>query len=234
MRRENIAPLAFSVKLFGSQRLKAAVEVTPFSSHLARLLAAATLAGGMSPASAFLVTIAPGTRAIYLQVGTGTFAGTYSTGGTPGNNATVNKVSVTVPAAALGTGTRAMTSDSAVSNSPYDNFVFCTAPAQVYIGGFYRLPGAGGNATLSVTTPATLSNASANTIAFSSISWVSSGNGDPTATIPSGTFAGASQTLLSVAPNNWFESCMAFSYANAQAVAAGTFNGRATYTLTAP
>lgn len=214
--------------------MEAAVESTPFSSHLARLLVAATLAANMSPALAFLVAITPGPRAIYLQVGNGTFTGTYNAGGTPGNNATINKVSVTVPAAALGTGSRAMTSDSTVSNSPYDNFVFCTAPAQVYIGGFYRLPGGGGNATLSVTTPATLSNASANTIAFSTISWVSSGNSDPTATIPSGTFTGAAQTLLSVAPNFWFESCMAFSYANAQAVAAGTFNGRATYTLTAP
>ncbi len=214
--------------------MEAAVESTPFSSHLARLLVAATLAANMSPALAFLVAITPGPRAIYLQVGNGTFTGTYNAGGTPGNNGTINKVSVTVPATALGTGSRAMTSDSTVSNSPYDNFVFCTAPAQVYIGGFYRLPGGGGNATLSVTTPATLSNASANTIAFSTISWVSSGNSDPTATIPSGTFTGAAQTLLSVGPNFWFESCMAFSYANAQAVAAGTFNGRATYTLTAP
>lgn len=210
------------------------MEITFFSRHLAKLLVATTLATGISPASAFLVAITPGTRAIYLQVGTGTFTGTYSTGGTPGNNATINKVSVTVPAAALGTGSRAMTSDSAVSNSPYDNFVFCTAPAQVYIGGFYRIPGAVGNAALTVTTPATLSNATADTIAFSSISWVSTGNGDATTTIPSGTFAGASQNLLSVAPNFWFESCMAFSYANAQAVAAGTFSGRATYTLTAP
>jgi hypothetical protein len=206
----------------------------PFSSHLGRLLVLAALAGVTSPASAFLVAITPGTRAIYLQVGSGTFTGTYNAGGTPGNNGTINKVSVTVPAASLGTGSRAMTSDSTVSNSPYDNFAFCTAPAQVYIGGFYRLPGGGGTATLSVTTPATLSNATANTIAFSSISWVSSGNSDPVATIPSGTFAGAAQTLLSVAPNFWFESCMAFSYANAQTVAAGTFSGRATYTLTAP
>ncbi len=210
------------------------MEITFFSRHLAKLLVAATLATGISPASAFLVAITPGARAIYLQVGTGTFTGTYSSGGTPGNNSTINKVSVTVPAAALGTGSRAMTSDSAVSNSPYDNFAFCTAPAQVYIGGFYRIPGSVGNAALTVTTPAKLFNATADTIDFSSISWVSTGNGDATTTIPAGSFTGPSLNLLSVAPNFWFESCMAFSYANAQAVAAGTFSGRATYTLTAP
>ena len=45
---------------------------------------------------------------------------------------------------------------------------------------------------------------------------------------------GTTQTLFSVARNNWFESCLTFSYANANMVAAGTFTGRATYTLVAP
>ena len=199
------------------------------------VLSGTALAFASAAAQAYLVAINPGPRALYLQVGTGTVAGgTFAGGGTPQDNATVNQVSVTVPAAALGTGSRAMTSNSAVANSPYDGFAFCTPPAQVYVGGFYRLPGGGGNATLSVATPATLVNATADTIAFTSISWVSGGAGDATPTIPSGTFVGATQTLLSVARNNWFESCLAFSYANAQPVAAGTFNGRATYTLTAP
>ena len=96
-------------------------------------------------------------------------------------------------------------------------------------------PGAGGNATVSVTSPANLVNASGNTISFSSISWVSGGIGDATPTIPSGSFVGGStQTLLSVARNTWFESCLAFSYANSQLAAAGTFSGRVTYTLSAP
>jgi hypothetical protein len=187
------------------------------------------------PANAYLVTIAAGARTIYLQVGTGTVqGGNFNAGGTPQDNGTINSVSVTVPAAALGTGARPMTSNSAVAISPFDGFAFCSTPNEVYVGGFYRRPNAGGNATLTVTTPATLVNAAADTIAFTSISWVSGGAGDPSATIPSGSFTGAAQTLLSIAPNRWFESCLAFSYANAQPVAAGTFTGRATYTLTAP
>lgn len=188
-------------------------------------------------AQAYLVAITPGTRMIFLQVGTGSMGGTgrFTTGGTPQDNPTVNQVSVTVPAAALGTGAQTMTSNSAVSVSPYDAFVFCTPPAQVYVGGLYRLPGAGSNASLTVSTPAGLLNATADVIPFSTISWTSSGIGDGTATIPAGTFAGsAGQFLLSIAPSRWFESCLTFTYSNAAAYAAGTFNGRATYTLTAP
>ena len=127
-----------------------------------------------------------------------------------------------------------MTTDSPVTASPYDGFTFCTVPAQVYVGGFYRTPGAAGNGTLSVTSPATLSNGLGDTLPFTSISWVSGGNGDATATIPSGTFTGATQTLYSVTRNNWFESCLAFNYANTALVPAGTFTGRVTYTLAAP
>lgn len=197
----------------------------------------AALALWGTAAQAYLVTITAGTRMIFLQVGTGTMGGTgrYTTGGTPQDNATVNRVSVTVPAAALGTGTQAMTSNSTVAISPYDLFTFCTPPAQVYVGGMYRVPGAGGNATLSVSTPAGLLNATADVIPFNTISWTSSGIGDAVTTIPAGTFAGAAnQFLLSIARNQWFESCLSFNYSNAAAYAAGTFNGRATYTLTAP
>jgi hypothetical protein len=34
--------------------------------------------------------------------------------------------------------------------------------------------------------------------------------------------------------NTWNESCHTFSYANSSSVAAGTYTGRATYTLSAP
>lgn len=191
---------------------------------------------GCSAAQAFLVSIAPGTRALYLQVGTGSFSGTYSGGGTPGDNPTVNTASVTVPAAALGTGPQNMATNSPTANSPYDNFAFCTpGTGQVYVGGFYRTPSTAGNATLSVQTPLNLVNATSDTIPFSTISWVSGGNGDTSATVPSGTFAGGTtQTLLSLARNNWFESCLAFRYANAQLAPAGTFTGRAIYQLVAP
>jgi hypothetical protein len=187
------------------------------------------------PAHAYVVTIGTGTRTLFLQVGAGTITGgSFSSGGTPGNNSTINSVSVNVPSAALGTGVQAMTTDSTVTNSPYDSFSFCTVPAQVYVGGFYRTPGAAANATLSVTSPATLSNGTGDTLPFTSISWVSGGTGDTTATIPSGTFTGATQLLYSVTRNNWFESCLGFRYANTALVPAGTFTGRVTYTLTAP
>ena len=133
-----------------------------------------------SAASAYTVNITPGTRAIYLQVGNGSYTGTYTGGGTPGKNATINKVSVTVPAAQVGNGTaQQMTSDSTQAISFYDNYAFCNPPTQVYIGGFFRLPGTTGTATLSVTTSAAnLVNATGDTIPFSQISWTSSGNGD--------------------------------------------------------
>lgn len=204
-------------------------------------LALAVLGGVWLPAAhGFTVSITPGTRALFLQVGVGTMTGgTFNNRGTPGNNTTVNTVSVTVPAGQLGSGTaQAMTTDSTVTASPWDGFAFCTSPAttgQVYVGGFYRVPGSSnaGAATLSVTTPSSLSGGG-NTIPFSSIAWTSSGNSDTTTTIPSATFTGGAQTLLSVTRNTWFESCLAFRYLNTQLVPAGTFTGTATYTLTAP
>ena len=205
-------------------------EVTTVASVVA-LLAAAPLA------LAYTVNINSGTRAIYLQVGNGSFTGTYSGGGTPGVNATINKVSVSVPAAQVGNGTaQQMTSDSTQAVSFYDNYSFCNPPTQVYIGGFYRRPGTTGNATLTVTTSAAnLVDAAGDTIPFSQISWTSSGNGDSgTEVIPGGTFTGGTQTLATFTGNTWNESCHTFSYANAASVAAGTYTGRATYTLSAP
>ena len=185
---------------------------------------------------AYVVNITAGTKSIYLQVGVGTMTGgTFRSGGTPGNNATVNRVSVAITPANLGSGTVAMTTDSTVTVSPWDGFTFCSVPAQVYVGGFFRTPGASANATLPTTAPAALTNASGDAIPFNTVSWISGGNGDATATIPSGTFVGgAPQTLLSVTNNTWFESCLQFNYANAQVVPAGTFTGRVSYTLTAP
>jgi hypothetical protein len=209
----------------------------PVRKSLAPVLALCALAVHETRAYAYTVNIGPGTRAIYLQVGNGSFTGTYSGGGTPGNNATVNRVSVTVPAAQVGSGTaQQMTSDSTQAVSYYDNFTFCNPPVQVYIGGFYRLPGAAGTATLSVTTSAAnLVNATGDTIPFSQISWTSSGIGDAGAQpIPAGTFTGGTQTLATFPVNTWRESCHTFSYANAASVASGTYTGRATYTLSAP
>jgi hypothetical protein len=197
-------------------------------------LAAAALLAAPSASHAYLVTITAGTKAIFLQVGTGTMTGgNFNAGGTPGNNATVNKVSVTVPAASLGTGPLSMTPNIVVVNSPWDGYAFCNMTSPVYIGGFYRGP-TGGSATLTVRSAANLVSGTDN-ISFNTISWVSSGAGDATPTIPSGTFvAGATQTLRTIPNNNWFESCFQFTYANAAIVPSGTFTGQAVYTLTAP
>jgi hypothetical protein len=205
-------------------------------------LALAVLGGAWLPAAhGFTVGITPGTRALFLQVGQGAMSGAnFMNGGTPGNNTTVNSVSVTVPAGQLGSGAaQPMTTDSPVTNSPWDGFAFCTSPAatgQVYVGGFYRVPlfNNAAAATLSVTTTSQSLTGDGNTIPFSSIAWTSSGNGEMGTTIPSGTFTGGTQTLLPVGRNTWFESCLAFRYLNTQLVPAGTFTGRAIYTLTAP
>jgi hypothetical protein len=197
------------------------------------VLSAGILPG--APASAYMITITAGARSLYLQVGVGTYTGgNYSAGGQPANNATVNMVSVTVPAASVGNGTaQAMTSNSTTANSFIDGYAFCNPPAEVYVGGWSR-PGSGsGTATLSVTTPASLTSG-ANSIPFSQISWVSSGNGDTTTVIPSGTFVGGTQTLTTIAANSWKEECFAFSYANTVTPAAGTYTGRAVYTLSLP
>ncbi|SCK33802.1 hypothetical protein VAR608DRAFT_3002 [Variovorax sp. HW608] len=208
------------------------------SACAARAAAAAALAiaglAGAGSAQAYLVSITPGARAIYLQVGTGSFTGTYS-GGTPGNDSTINTVTATVPASAIGAGAQTMATNSTTANSPYDNYAYCTpGSGQVYVGGFYRSHGSKQDATLTVTAPAYLVNATSDTIPISTISWVSSGARDASATIPSGTFTGSRQLLLSVGVNSWFESCLTFSYSNAQLAPAGTFTGRAVYELVAP
>jgi len=197
-------------------------------------IAVVCLAALSQEARAYTITISSGTRAIYLQVGAGGYSGTYNTGGTPGNNSTINVVSVTVPAASVGSGTaQAMTSNSTVSQSPIDAYVFCSPPSQVYIGAWSR-PGSGtGVATLTVTTPANLTSGG-DTLPFSQISWTMSGNGDATYQFPNGAFSGGTQTLATFPANTWKEQCMTFTYANSAVRAAGTYTGRATYTLSLP
>lgn len=201
-------------------------------------LAAALVLLAPLPGAAFLVTISSGPPSVFLQVGAGTITGgTYASGGVPGTNATINNVSVTLPAWSLGTGTQPMTTDSTVTNSPYDGRAYCPAtnPATwVYVGGFYRWPGNIADALLTVTAPTDLVSG-ADTLPFSTISWVSGGIGDAVPTIASGTFVGGGpQTLLTVTRNRWFESCLKFSYANATVFPAGTYTNRVTYTLTVP
>jgi hypothetical protein len=178
----------------------------------------------MPEAEAWVLNVTPGPRTIGLTVGNNV------AGGTP------NVVSVTVPAAVLGTGaSQAMTSDSTQAASPFDAFVVCVPPNQVYVGGYLReLSNTANSATLSVTTPATLSNG-AETIPFTQISWTSTSIGNNgAADIPAGTFNGGNLVLRNIASNRYVENCHTFNYANANFVAAGTYTGRATYTLVAP
>ncbi|MBV9621420.1 MAG: hypothetical protein JO341_10405 [Gammaproteobacteria bacterium] len=200
----------------------------------------ALLAAFSAPLAAFTVNIAAGTpRMVFLQVGLGSFNGLYDNGGTPLNNTTINKVSVTVPAAAVGNGTaQAMTTDSAQAHSFWDNYVFCNPPQELYIGGFYRATNNGtGTVLVSATVPTALVDGAGDTLSFGKVSWTSRGNGDGNIAqpFPAGTFnAGTVQTIGTIGQNQWAESCWTFSYKNDSVTAAGTYTGRVLYTLTAP
>jgi hypothetical protein len=208
-------------------------------------------------ASAYTVTLDPAApTAIYLQVGVGGFTADYCGGttnpaphnppncgpnyggGTPENNATINLVSGTVASGSVGNGTAvAMTTNSTVTNSYLDGYVFCSVPAQLYIGGFYRTTGATtAPASVTATVPVASVNAAGDSIPFSQIRWTSSGNGDTGAEpFPAGTFvSGGVQTVGSMASNSWNESCLTFSYLNSSVRAAGTYTGAVLYTMSAP
>lgn len=206
------------------------------SNNLKTALAALLTLTSAGSANAWILNINPGARQIYIQVGNGSYTGgNYNAGGTPANNSTVNVVSVNIPAASLGNGSALpMTSNSTTANSFYDGYAVCNPPNQVYIGGWVRVPGSTGSGVMSVSTPASLVNTSGDTIPFSSISWTSTANGDSTAHIAAGTFNGGTITLASIAANRWVENCMTFSYANTAVYAAGTYTGRAIYTLSLP
>lgn len=197
------------------------------------------LCGAGASACAFTATISGGTKAVYLQVGTGTMSGgrgRYTHGGVPGTNTTVNLVSATLSVADVTSGSAVtMTSDSPTT-SPYDGWSFCNVP-QVYVGGFnrYSTTSGGASASLSVSAPSALTNAAGDTISFGTISWTVSGNGDTVNAFPDGSFTpGGTVFLYTMPANQWAEGCMAFSYSNASVVGAGTYIGRVTYTLTVP
>ena len=179
-------------------------------------------------ASAWVLTLTPGPKQLFLMVGVGS----------PGaSTAQVNVVSVTVPAASVGNGTaQAMTSDSTQSTSPYDNYAVCNPPAQVYVGGSYRQPNAttgAASATLQVSTPATLTSGT-DSIAFSQIKWSSTANGNAAADIPAGAFNGGTLFLANVPRNVYLENCFTYSYTNDAVVPAGSYTGRAVFTLSVP
>ncbi len=193
-----------------------------------KTLQALLLCASMSAAQAWVLSVNPGPRAVYLAVGNATANGV---------NATVNLISVNVPANAVGTGQpQVMLSNSTQANSPFDNFNVCVpASGQVYIGGFFRLPAASATtAVLQVNTPASLTSG-VNTIPFNQISWTSTALGNAAADIPAGTFpSGGTLVLRNFAANSYVENCHTFQYANTVVAPAGQYNGIATYTLTAP
>ena len=210
------------------------MKTAPTPSLLRLIGAGLVVTAGLQalPAQAWSLTIAAASRRVFLHVGNGT---------ADGNNGTVNLVSANLTAAQLLSGApQAMTSNSTQSNSLYgDGYTTCPTPStQVIIGASYRRSNAGNgpaSATLRVTSPASLTNAAGDTIPFSQISWTVSapGSGNPNV-IPAGTFNGATQTLATIPANTYIENCHTFSYANSAIRAAGTYNGRVTYTLSSP
>jgi hypothetical protein len=200
---------------------------------------AALLAAVSGPAAAFTATLNPASpQTIYLQVGVGAFTNDYIYGGQPEDNTTVNTVTTTVTSAALGNGTaQAMTTNSTAANSYWDGFLYCSVPAQLYIGGFYRTTGATtAAAQVTATVPTALTDSTGDSIPFSKIQWTSSGNLDTGAEpFPAGTFVnGGVQTVGSMASNTWNESCWTFSYSNNTVPPVGTYTGVVLYTMTAP
>ena len=190
---------------------------------------AASLAlGWLAPAHALIFNLGNSpTRQLHLQVGTG------------GNgaqvmpvNPTVDVVSVTVPAAALGnSASQVMSTSNPNTIDPYPPVsLTCSDGRQVLVSAIARVPVGIANATLTVNSSAPLVNATGETLPFSQISWTSSDN-----SVPSGTFnTGAAQTLLSMTTSQQYMSCHTFSYANTGVVAAGIYRGRVIYTLSMP
>ena len=193
-------------------------------------------AGLLMPAFAFVVTVPAGTRLLYMQVGDGGITTPIQSGGTYKSGGSIYVVSGTVPSGSVGNSVAVpMVADKSHINSGWDNYAFCVnSPREVHLAAAYRVPaGATSTATLQVNTPTNLTNGTA-TIPFSQISWVNSGAGDTTFGLANGAFTGGTQTLRSIASRQWVETCLTFSYANQAMVGAGTFTGRATYTLSAP
>lgn len=193
----------------------------------------------VTAAHAWSLNVTAGARRLFLHVGNGALSGTSGTlNGTGGTSGAVNLVQVTVPVAQLGNGTDlAMTSNSTQSISLYgDGNNTCPTPAnQVMVGAGYRRNTGSTNATLSVSSPASLTSVSGDTIPFTEISWTVAAPGSSAPNvIPAGTFNGGVQTLATVPGNTYYENCHTFSYANNAVRAAGTYDGRVTYTLSAP
>lgn len=204
------------------------VRFTPFlrSLWVAGLLMCLCVHVGM--AHAWSISIAAASRRVFLHVGNGT---------AESDNPSIRLVTANLSGAQLLSGTaQAMTSDSTQSASLLDGFNTCPTPSsQMLIGASYRRSSAANgpaSATLRVASPTNLVTSGGDTIPFTQISWTvaAPGSGVPNV-IPAGTFTGATQTLTTVPANTYIENCHSYSYANSAIRAAGTYNGRVTYTL---
>ena len=199
--------------------------------HIGRSLLATLCCFQPVLTDAWTLNIGAASRRVFLQIGNGSLNE---------NNGTVNLVSVTVPANQLVTSAaQQMTSNSTQDNSPLDNFNVCASPIQVYIGGSYqRSNGNDGPSTalLQVASPPNLTSAVGDVISFTQISWTTTAlGGDSTPNvIPAGAFTGGTQTLTTIPANRYVENCHTYSYANVGLRAAGTYDGRVTYTLSTP
>lgn len=193
-----------------------------------RVGVAAAILCATAPASSWVLSLGAGPKELFLGVGAATVASA---------NGTVNLVSASVTAANVGSGTAVpMDSNSTQGASPFDGYAVCNPTTQVYVGGSYRQPDAvtgSAVATLQVSTPANLTSGS-DSIPFSQIVWSSTANGNTFADIPASAFNGSTQTLATFGRNTYVENCFVFSYLNQLTVPAGTFTGRATFTLATP
>lgn len=162
-------------------------------------------------AEASLVVVANAPTRVSLRVG--------SAGGV------VDRVTFAVPAANVGNGTT-VTGTVAASAGCGANQVLIDAEARA-------APANSRTATLSVDTSTALTDGAGNSIPFNNIAWTSSGFA-PT-TIGSGTFAGAAgQTLATWQNSRRNRACLSFRYLNSQIFSAGTYDGRARFTVVMP
>jgi len=154
-------------------------------------------------------------KVIYLRVGTGSNLA---------DNATVNLIDFTVPAANIGDGT--VVNASALSGDLGAGAV--TA----------RVIGNNGDVTLSSTTLGALNNGSGDTVSYSNITTTASTLVTPTA-LPAPALADAATTSISVSAVGKIvnrDASWLYRYANSSIVAPGTYggvnaqNGRVTYT----
>lgn len=174
------------------------------------------------------VTVVPGQRRIFLQVGVGS---------QQANNSTRNEVSLTVPLAAMGNRVpQRMNSNSSQANSSLINAPVCsTIQQQVYVAAAYRAPGSNaGLAQLRVVTPPQLTAPNGQAMPISEIGWASSHALGGGADIPAGHFTGGTQVLATLQPNHWLENCLTFSYRNSAVRASGTYTATALFTLVVP